>query len=651
MALKYTGTGIFKYGLDVQGQFPLDSRIVVQNASDLTNYKTLFVSGGVPTWYIGMTVFAEDTKKLYVLQSETEGFAPVGADESQLANLFNYKGNVESYDALPTEGQKVGDVYNIDTDFEVTIPGGELEEDVVKQYPAGTNVAWNGSDWDPLAGSIDLSGYATKIELTNLGSTVADNSTNIGNLTSALNETNAEVAKKVDAVEGSSLISAEKLALIDTNAGDIETLKQNVSDLNDVDTNYLSRIQTLENLVGIKEDGTPGETASLEVRVSANESAISSLQSDNTTNKSNIASLQESVADHETRITNVVEVNAAQTTSIQEMSTKVSTLEGGVSSLTITTGEHTTAIGNIQTSVNGVNERLAAVESDYLKAADIEGKLDTSVYEAKVLKLEQADTNNLQAAKDYADDLKVTIDAAYVAADAKVLSDAKAYADGLVYDDSALEARVKANEDKLVVLNGEDTVDGSVAKQVKDAINDFATKISDNQTIDTFKELIDYAATHGSEFSTLSGSVQANTTALEVLNGGADKAGSVAKAVKDAVDAEAAIARAAEEANAAAIKAISDDYLKAEHKTALEGLITAEANRAKGVEEGLDARLLVVEGDYLKKADKEALQLSIDAKVAQADYDVKIAALEKADTDNLAAAKAYTDAAFEWITV
>jgi glycine cleavage system H protein len=105
------------------------------------------------------------------------------------------------------------------------------------------------------------------------------------------------------------------------------------------------------------------------------------------------------------------------------------------------------------------------------------------------------------------------------------------------------------------------------------------------------------------------------------------------------------------EANAAAIKVISDDYLKAEHKTALEGLITAEANRAKGVEEGLDARLLVVEGDYLKKADKEALQLSIDAKVAQADYDVKIAALEKADTDNLAAAKAYTDAAFEWIIV
>ena len=90
MALKYTGTGIFKYGLEIQGQFPLDSRGVVANASDLTNYKELFVSGGVPTWYVGMEVFAEDTKKKYILVSEAEGFKPAGADENQLAKLFKY---------------------------------------------------------------------------------------------------------------------------------------------------------------------------------------------------------------------------------------------------------------------------------------------------------------------------------------------------------------------------------------------------------------------------------------------------------------------------------------------------------------------------------------------------------------------------------
>ena len=91
--------------------------------------------------------------------------------------------------------------------------------------------------------------------------------------------------------------------------------------------------------------------------------------------------------------------------------------------------------------------------------------------------------------------------------------------------------------------------------------------------------------------------------------------------------------------------------MKAEHKTALEGLITTETNRATGVEGGLDARLLVVEGDYLKAADKSALQLSIDSKVDQSAYDTEIAKLEQADADTLQAAKDYTDTAFEWIDV
>lgn len=642
MALKYTGTGIFKYGLDVQGQFPLDSRIIVQNASDLTNYKTLFVSGGVPTWYVGMTVFAEDTKKLYVLQSEAEGFAPVGADESQLANLFNYVGNVDSFESLPTSGLKKGDVYNVVSAFEIEIPGEGLEDSIKEQYPAGTNVVWNGTGWDPLAGSIDLSGYATKGELSGLDSKVADNITNISNLVTALAETNAEVAKKVDAVEGSSLISSEKLELIDTNAADIEALRL---------------------AIGLNPDGTPGEDASLETRVGTAEANISALQSDNTTNKSNISALQSdnetnksnisalqgSVADHEQRITDVVSKNAEQTVSINELSGKVSTLESGVSGLTTTTGLHTTDIANIKTDVNDVKGRVATIEADYLKAADINDKLDASVYEAKISELVSADSNNLQEAKSYADGLKVTIDAAYAAADAKTLQDAKSYADSLVYNDTELTASVKANADALLVLNGADTVDGSVAKQVKDAINKFATDVTNDETIDTFKELVDYAASHNSEYATLAGTVQSNTTALEVLNG--NGAGSVAKAVKDAVDAEAAIARAAEKANADAIKAISDDYLKAEHDAALRGLITAEANRATGVENAIDARLLVVEGDYLKAADKSALQLSIDSKVDQSVYDTEIAKLEQADVDTLQAAKDYTDAAFEWVDV
>ena len=66
---------------------------------------------------------------------------------------------------------------------------------------------------------------------------------------------------------------------------------------------------------------------------------------------------------------------------------------------------------------------------------------------------------------------------------------------------SALQTQVQENTDALVVLNG--TGEGSVIKLVNDAINEFATKMSDDGTVNTFKELVDYASTHGSEFGEL----------------------------------------------------------------------------------------------------------------------------------------------------
>jgi hypothetical protein len=191
------------------------------------------------------------------------------------------------------------------------------------------------------------------------------------------------------------------------------------------------------------------------------------------------------------------------------------------------------------------------------------------------------------------------------------LKDAKDYTDEKVTEingaATTLAGRVTANEQAIATLNGTDSVDGSVAKQVKDAINSFANELSDDNTVNTFKELVQYAASHDSEYSTLAGNVQSNTNAITTLNGTAEQAGSVAKAVKDAVDAEAAIARAAEKANADAIKGIKDDYLTSTDKNEVLGAVNTEKSRAEGVESGLDARLTAVEGDYLKGADKTAL--------------------------------------------
>lgn len=75
------------------------------------------------------------------------------AKKADLASAYVYKGSVEDITGLPTTGLTAGDVYNIEKQF--TYDG--------KVYPAGTNVAWNGTTqkWDPLGGTVDLSPYAT----------------------------------------------------------------------------------------------------------------------------------------------------------------------------------------------------------------------------------------------------------------------------------------------------------------------------------------------------------------------------------------------------------------------------------------------------------------------------------------------------------
>lgn len=75
---------------------------------------------------------------------------------------------------------------------------------------------------------------------------------------------------------------------------------------------------------------------------------------------------------------------------------------------------------------------------------------------------------------------------------------------GLVYSGNIpqeLLDQVKANSDKLEILTKDG--EGSVQNQINDAINDFAQKISDDGTVNTFKELVDYAAENGADLDAL----------------------------------------------------------------------------------------------------------------------------------------------------
>lgn len=112
-----------------------------------------------------------------------------------------------------------------------------------------------------------------------------------------------------------------------------------------------------------------------------------------------------------------------------------------------------------------------------------------------------------------------------------MISDAQTAA---TYDDKEVRGLIQNNKDAIDVLKGGDTIDGSVSKSIKDAINDFATKISDDGTVNTFKELVDYVATHGSEYTAAIGDIANNKSAIATLNG--TGAGSVSKTVTDAIN-------------------------------------------------------------------------------------------------------------------
>ena len=79
---------------------------------------------------------------------------------NKISSVMTYKGTVANYSDLPTNA-KVGDTYNITNKS--------------SHNKAGDNAAWNGTSWDILAGTIDLSGYYTKDEMKALTNDEIDN--------------------------------------------------------------------------------------------------------------------------------------------------------------------------------------------------------------------------------------------------------------------------------------------------------------------------------------------------------------------------------------------------------------------------------------------------------------------------------------------
>lgn len=203
--------------------------------------------------------------------------------------------------------------------------------------------------------------------------------------------------------------------------------------------------------------------------------------------------------------------------------------------------------------------------------------------------------------------------------------------------EQGLRTDVDANKDAIDTLNGADTVPGSVDNKIKTAIDKVNT-----------------------DASTLAGKVKANEDAIKVINGTGE--GSIQKAVADLVGAAPENMDTLQEL-AQAIKDHQDVYdgyvqtVTSSIATAKQEAITEAGKNADAKDTALHntitGEIATAKTEAISAAAEDAaskvsalenkLQPKIDAKVAQTDYDTKVAALEKADADNLAAAKKHAD--------
>lgn len=169
--------------------------------------------------------------------------------KASVAAALDYKGTKDIYEELPTEGNKKGDVWNVVAAHGTT--------------PAGTNYAWDGAKWDPLGGTIDLSGYYTKSQVDDAISAAkteleAADTALEGQITTVTNQLN----NKVDKVEGSGLISDTDLNQIRTNKSDIESLQTSVGGKQDELTPGNAVSITEENVIDVKLDPASNEALS-----------------------------------------------------------------------------------------------------------------------------------------------------------------------------------------------------------------------------------------------------------------------------------------------------------------------------------------------------------------------------------------------------
>lgn len=366
-------------GFDLGANLPLDNRTVQATLADrdamptirlveglfvyVKENKTAYILKGfdpdgsnrvwetVATGKVVEIIDSLESDKTYAALSAAQGKALktlIDDLKASVAAALDYKGTKDSYDQLPSSGNKKGDVWNVVGAHGTT--------------PAGTNYAWDGTQWDPLGGTIDLSGYYTKSQVDDAISAAkteleAADTALEGQITTVTNQLN----NKVDKVEGSGLISDTDLNQIRTNKSDIESLQTSVGGKQEALTEGQAISITEENVIDVKLDPASNEALS---------KSAEGLKLD-------LSGIKGSTVKVGVSITGGAEIGADQTIAdgMQALSDSIKTaVSGGITSLT-SPDETITVTGTGTSRALAINTAKLVSTTSSIQVGD-DGKLD-----------------------------------------------------------------------------------------------------------------------------------------------------------------------------------------------------------------------------------------------------------------------------------
>lgn len=293
------GTFQFAANFEVKAAAALDPRVVVATKAELISKETWPYDGDTIYLYKGIVVSVQEENAVYmlvdtakVLSEDYSGWLRVDAGNAEqvevvdnltsdatdkalsakqgkvlmgeidgvkakLVNIYTYKGSKDKYADLPTDAV-AGDVWNVAESY--------------NGHPAGTNYAWTGSEWDALAGSIDLSDYFNKDEVN--AAIAAESALRIAEeqRLEGLIEANTTLAQEAKDLGNENKASLTSLSVA---VGDINLILNGNDDDSDDIPNQLglvSRLEAVESLIGEPTD--EDKTKTMLTRLSALEELV-----------------------------------------------------------------------------------------------------------------------------------------------------------------------------------------------------------------------------------------------------------------------------------------------------------------------------------------------------------------------------------------